>query len=157
MYNQNQKEDTVDKNWIPDENEGIRRRTFLALMGAAGVTLAGVTLAARRAYAEPINIKEMKKGEDVFAYIKRIKGKFDQKFYQQVIGAANDFKEGDETIGVGAKDDATRKIARDLLANTKIKDLHEHPLLKDDLQQLIWNTTDISQYEKVKDWTMDQI
>jgi ethanolamine ammonia-lyase large subunit len=147
----------VDTNWLPNDNEGIRRRTFLALMGAAGVTLAGVSLAARRAYAEPIKIKEMKKGEDVFAYVNRIKGKFDQKLYQQVIGAANEFKEGDETIGVGAKDDATRKIARELLAGTKIKDLHEHPLLKDDLQQLIWNTTDVSQYEKVRDWTMGQL
>jgi ethanolamine ammonia-lyase large subunit len=126
-------------------------------MGAAGVTLAGVTLAVRRASAEAVAIKEMNKGEDVFAYIKRTKGKFDQKRYQQVIGAANEFKEGDETIGVGAKDAATRKIARDLLANTKIKDLHEHPLLRDDLQKLIWNTTDMTPYEKVKDWTMGQL
>jgi ethanolamine ammonia-lyase large subunit len=147
----------MDKNWFPNENEGIHRRTFLALMGAAGVTLAGVTLAARRAAAEVITIKEMKKGEDVFAYIKRAKGKFDQKLYQQVIGAANEFKEGDETIGVGAKDDATRKIARQLLANTRIKDLYEHPLLVDDLQKLIWKTTDQAQYEKVKDWTMGEL
>ena len=116
-----------------------------------------MTLAAKQAYAEPIKIKKMKKGEDVFAYIKRIKGKYDQKLYQQVIGAANDFKEGDVTIGVGAKDDATRKIARELLANTKIKDLYEHPLLVDDLQKLIWKTTDQAQYEKVKDWTMGQL
>ena len=82
---------------------------FLAMMGVAGVAFTGLTLTAKRASAEAIKIQKMKKGEDVFAYIKRIKGKYDQTLYQQVIGAANDFKEGDLTIGVGAKDDATRK------------------------------------------------
>jgi hypothetical protein len=42
--------------------------------------------------------------EDVFAYNRRIKGGFDQTFYQQVIGASNAFKEGDQAIGVGAED-----------------------------------------------------
>ena len=97
-----------------------------------------------------IAITEVKPGEDVFAYISRVQGGFDQTLYQQVIGAANDFKEGDQAIGVGAADEATRENARALLANTKIKDLHEHPLLVDDLQQLIWQTTDQAQYAKVR-------
>ncbi len=147
----------MDNNWILKEHEGIHRRTFLAMMGVAGATLAGVTLTAKRAAAEAVTIQEMKKGEDVFAYIQRIKGEFDQTLYQQIIGAANDFKEGDLTIGVGAKDEATRKIARELLANTKIKDLHEHPLFVDNLQKLLWKTIDQAQYEKVKDWTMGEL
>jgi len=96
-------------------------------------------------------------GEDVFAYISRVNGNFDQTLYQQVVGAANDFKEGDRAIAVGADDEATRANARSLLTNTKIKDLHAHPLLVDDLQQLIWQTTDEAQYAKVKDWTMGQL
>ena len=147
----------MDKNLLPNEQEGIHRRTFLAMMGVAGATFAGLTLTAKRAAAEAITIQGVKKGEDVFAYLKRIKGKFDQTLYQQVIGAANDFKEGDLTIGVGAQDEATRKIARELLANTKIGDLYEHPLFVDDLQKLIWKTTDQGQYEKVKDWTMGEL
>jgi ethanolamine ammonia-lyase large subunit len=127
------------------------------MMSVAGVALAGLTLTANRAAAEALKIQEMKKGEDVFAYIKRIKGKFDSTLYQQVIGAANDFKEGDLTIGVGAKDEATRKITRELLANTKIKDLYEHPLFVDNLQKLIYKTTDQAQYEKVKNWTMGEL
>ena len=60
-------------------------------------------------------------------------------------------------MGWGPDDETTRQNARTLLANTKIKDLYEHPLLADDLQKLIWQTTDQAQYEKVKDWTMGQL
>jgi ethanolamine ammonia-lyase large subunit len=104
-----------------------------------------------------VTIRDVKPGEDVFGYIQRVKGSFDQTLYQQVIGASNVFKEGDETIKVGADDGKTRENARALLANTKIKDLYEHPLLADDLQKLIWQTTDAGQYGKVKDWTMGQL
>ena len=88
-----------------------------------------------------VTISEVKPGEDVFGYITRVQGNFDQTLYQQVIGASNAFKEGDQTIGVGADDETTRQNARTLLANTKIKDLYEHPLLVDDLQKLIWKST----------------
>ena len=128
------------------------------MVGAAGAALAGYRVAARAASGGgTIAVAEVKPGEDVFAYIGRVKGGFDQTLYQQVIGAANDFKEGDQAIGVAAADEATRENARALLANTKIKDLHEHPLLVDDLQQLIWQTTDQAQYAKVQDWTMGQL
>jgi len=127
----------------------------LSRMLIAGVVCAGIFCLS--AYCGAVTIKEVKPGEDVFAYISRLKGSFDQTLYQQVIGASNAFKEGDQTIGVGADDETTRQNARTLLANTKIKDLYEHPLLADDLQKLIWQTTDQAQYEKVKGWTMGQL
>jgi len=127
----------MNKNWWSKEHEWMSRRKFLALM-EAGATLAGYTVVARTASgAGTTAVKDVKPGEDVFAYVSRVKGGFDQLLYQQVIGAANDFKEGHLAIGVGAVDEATRKNARALLTNTKIKDLYEHPLLVDDLQQLI--------------------
>lgn len=147
----------MDTSWIPKENNYLHRRTFLAAMGIAGASLAGLTLSAKRASAEPVKIEQIQSGEDIFAHIKRVKGKFDQVYYQQVIGAANDFKEGDLTIGVGTSDDATRKNAREILANTTIRDLYDHPLLTDDLQKLIWETTDQAQYDNVKDWTMAEL
>jgi ethanolamine ammonia-lyase large subunit len=104
-----------------------------------------------------ITIKDVKPGEDVFSYIKRVKGSFNQKMYQQVIGAANAFKEGDRTIGVAADNDASRENARKLLANTKIKDLTNHPLLNDDLYKFIAKSTNSAQYNKIKDWTMGQM
>lgn len=107
--------------------------------------------------AGAVAVRDAKPGEDVFRYVERIKGKFDHTFYQQVIGAANPYKEGDEALGVAADDDAARENARRLLANTKIKDIHENPLFVDNLQKLIWKTTDIAQYEKVMNWTMGEL
>ena len=104
-----------------------------------------------------VSITDVKSGEDIFKYIERIKGKFDQTLYRQIIGAANAFKEGDEAISVAADNEKSRGNARKLLANTKIKDLHEHPLLADTLQKFIWDTTDNAAYEKIKGWTMGEL
>ena len=139
----------------------MKRRDFLMLC-AAGVIIPSA-IPEMKVFAQtapkviPNSIKEVLPGEDIFAYINRVKGSFDQTLYRQVIGASNAFKEGDETIGVGAGDEKTRQNARSLLSNTKIKDLHEHPLHIDDLQKLIWQTTDKAQYEKIKNWTMGEL
>ena len=132
---------------------------MLAMMGAtSGAIAAGYSMVAKAASVEgTIAVAEAEPREDVFAYVSRTKGKFDQTLYQQVIGAANDFKEGDQAIGVGAKDETSRKNARTLLANTRIRDFDAYPLFVDDLQKLIWQTTDKDQYAKVQDWTMGQL
>jgi ethanolamine ammonia-lyase large subunit len=156
-----------EEDGLSTEFEGLSRRNFLAIVGATGA-LAATAVACRStkesgetgakpAEGEGVTIGDVKPDEDVFAYISRVKSGFDQTLYQQVIGAANDFKEGDLAIGVGAKDDASRQNARKLLTNTKIKDLYEHPLFVDDLQKLVWQTTDQAQYEKLKDWTMGEL
>jgi len=137
------------------EGQGLSRRELLVMMSAA-TALASYGNAAR-ADRDNIVVQGVAPGEDVFAYVSRRTGGFDRTVYQQVIGAANDFKEGDRAIGVGAADEATRTNARALLTNTKIRDLYEHPLFEDDLQRLIWQTTDQAQYAKVKDWTMGQL
>jgi ethanolamine ammonia-lyase large subunit len=139
--------------------QGLSRRDVIAIMGAAsGAIAAGYSTVAKAASdRSAIAIEEVKPGEDVFGHVSRVKGKFDQSLYQQIIGAANDFKEGDQAIGVGAKDEASRKNARALLANTRIRDIHEHPLHVDDLQRLIWQTTDKNRYAKVQDWTMGRL
>ncbi|MBD9373068.1 ethanolamine ammonia-lyase subunit EutB [Rhizobium sp. ARZ01] len=141
-----------------NQPDGLSRRDLLVMAGAAAAGLTAYSHTARAAAdVGTIEIEEVKQGENVFAYISRIKGGFDQTAYRQVIGAANEFKEGDQAIGVGAANAATRANARALLSNTKIQDLYERPLFEDDLQRLIWQTTDQAQYEKVKDWTMGQL
>ncbi|MDR6757875.1 ethanolamine ammonia-lyase large subunit [Mycoplana sp. BE70] len=148
----------MTKGVLSNQANGLSRRDLLVMAGATTAGLAVYGHIARAAVGGgTIEIEEVKQGEDVFTYIGRVKGGFDQTVYRQVIGAANEFKEGDQAIGVGAEDQTTRANARALLANTKIRDLYEHPLFEDDLQRLIWQTTDQAQYEKVKDWTMGQL
>ncbi|MDY6837745.1 MAG: ethanolamine ammonia-lyase subunit EutB [Thermodesulfobacteriota bacterium] len=121
----------------------------------AGVVLWGCLSLGTHAAA--VTIKDVRPGEDVFAYVKRIKGRFHRTLYRQVIGAANPYREGDEAIRVAADDPITRVHARMLLAHTRIKDIHEHPLFEDELQELIEETTDKAQYHGVKDWTMGEL
>jgi len=130
------------------------KKKLLKIIVAGIICLGFISLST---YCEAITIKEVKPGEDVFAYITRIKGAFDQTLYRQVIGAANAFKEGDQALGVAADDNISRENARKLLANTKIKDLHAHPLLADNLQKFLWQTTDPDKYNKIKDWTLGQL
>ncbi len=78
-------------------------------------------------------ILETKPREDLFAFMDRTLGKFDRTTYQQLVGAANAFKEGDQILGVAATDEAVRKKARRLLSNTRIGDILKHPLFEDKL------------------------
>ncbi len=107
--------------------------------------------------ASAVTIKDVKSGEDVMGYLQRTNKKFDQELYKQIFGAANPFKEGDVAAGVAADNDATRENARKLLANTKIKTIHERPLFEDGLRELIWSSVDLAQYNKVKDWTLGDL
>ena len=73
--------------------EGLSRRNFLVIMGAAAGTAADYDIVAAAAPIEAaMVIDEVKPGEDVFAYIDRVNAGFDQTLYQKVIGSANDFK-----------------------------------------------------------------
>ena len=91
----------------------MSRRQFLVMVGAASAALAGYRIAARAASSGgTIAVPEVVPDEDIFAYISRVKGGFDLTLYRQLLGAANDFKEGDQAIGVAAADATTRSNAR---------------------------------------------
>jgi ethanolamine ammonia-lyase large subunit len=90
-------------------------------------------------------------------YTQRNKMGFDQALYRRIFGFANEYKEGDEAIGVAATDSAARENARKLLSNARIRGLHENVLLEDELQKLIWDTTNQEQYQKIKDWTVGDL
>jgi ethanolamine ammonia-lyase large subunit len=128
----------------------INRRYFLQSMAAGAAVLAFSNLPG-------YTLEMTKSGEDVFAYIKRIKGHFDVDLYRQILGAANEFKEGDQIIGVAAKDDATRIMARELLSNTRISAIVSHPLLNDDLQLLINTSLNVNESNKVSGWTLGEL
>ncbi|MEO2034651.1 MAG: ethanolamine ammonia-lyase subunit EutB [Planctomycetaceae bacterium] len=80
--------------------------------------------------------------EDVFGFVRRVAGEHNQALYARVLGAANDFKEGDQAVGVAAADEESRQTARQLLARTRLADIDAHSLHQDNLFRFI--TTDSS-------------
>ena len=59
-----------------EDNDGISRRNFLAVMGAAAGALASYRSVARAASGGgTIAVAEVKPGEDIFAYISRVNGR----------------------------------------------------------------------------------
>jgi len=91
-------------------------------------------------------------GESIIQYLNRTQGKFDSTSYRQLIGAANPFKEGDATLNIAAKDEAHRQLARQLLNDTTIEEIEQHPLFVDDLFDLIKGTT--SENKEIANWTL---
>lgn len=102
-----------------------------------------------------IAIKTPKINEDIFSYINREKGEFNITLYRQILGAANTYKEGDETIKVAALNEDSRKNARQLLANTKIKDLAQNSVFTDEIQELIQKTT--FEDTELSKWSMQEL
>jgi len=84
-----------------------------------------------------VRVLPLKKHEDILSYISRQRGGFDGDLYRRIIGAANDFKEGDRIVGVAAGDETSRRRARQLLLNTRVEDIVSHPLFDDPLYDTI--------------------
>ena len=84
-----------------------------------------------------MDIKTPKINEDIFEYIHRVHGKFELNIYRKILGSCNEFKEGDQQIGVAANSDKSRINARILLANTKLKNLQTKSVFSDELEELI--------------------
>tara|TARA_R110002012_G_scaffold17930_4_gene66643 strand:- start:11076 stop:13391 length:2316 start_codon:yes stop_codon:yes gene_type:complete len=94
-------------------------------------------------------------GEDIFSYIQKTKGKFDITLYRQILGAANAFKEGDETLKIAAVSGESRINSRALLANTTIGDLNKITVYTDDIQVLIEQST--VKNKELESWTMQDL
>ncbi|WP_373691574.1 ethanolamine ammonia-lyase subunit EutB [Hyalangium versicolor] len=86
-----------------------------------------------------------------------MRGAFDLRLYQQVLGAANDFKEGDAAIGVAAADAVSRANARTLLERTRLGELHAHPPLEDRLFVFMLEAIDAEVRAATADWTVGRL
>ncbi|MEM6726387.1 MAG: ethanolamine ammonia-lyase subunit EutB, partial [Bacteroidota bacterium] len=104
---------------------------------------------------EGVQLKKPKPKEDIFTYIQRVKGEFDRTLYKQILGAANAFKEGDQTLNIAALDETTRASARLLLSNTKVKGLNEQIVYRDELLDLIHQS--IVENDEVANWTFQEL
>jgi ethanolamine ammonia-lyase large subunit len=143
----------------------LRRRGFLGTV-AAGTAAALLPGTGCSKDGEPIppagntvRITDVQPGEDLFDYIRRQRGDFDATLYRQLVGAANDYKEGDEAIGVAAdrQDAESRRNARTLLGNTKLGKIDAQPLLIDEQYRLIQATTDATARARIAGWTLAEL
>lgn len=148
----------------------MRRRTFLRSLGLLGL---GAALGRGRAVAaeatEPtgelagaaaglgVAISEVRAGEDLFSYITRVRGSFDQDFFQELLGAANEFKEGDQALGLHAADVGSRRQARRLLAATRIGDLRSRAIHPDAIYELIEGAVDAEVAARLAPWTLGEL
>lgn len=117
----------------------LSRRGFITaistpLLLGSGVGSSSVWCAERNS---AIELAPSQPGEDIFSFIRKQTGRFDTALYHKILGAANEFKEGDAIIGVAAASESSRDRARQLLSNTRIADLVAHPPWTDSLSR--WN------------------
>ena len=123
----------------------MQRRDFLSKLGMATVSY---TLVSGKVFGESdhfhfekIEVPSPLVGEDLFQYIQRQKGSFDVTLYRQLLGAANEFKEGDEIAGISATSDEDRLKARMLLAETTLDNIRKHSVFTDEQSEFIEQST----------------
>ncbi|NVK83571.1 MAG: ethanolamine ammonia-lyase subunit EutB [Cytophagia bacterium] len=126
------------------------------MFGAGALIMTGCDFSSSKGATIPgVHLGKIEPDEDIFRYIVRNKGQLDRTMYRQIIGATNEFKEGDLTLEVAAADEASRSSARTLLSNTKIKDLHAYSLYEDELEALINEST--QENPELENWTMGEL
>lgn len=140
----------------------LNRREFCgaaasSVLGAGLIREALSSPPAKEAYTAGVRVSETREGEDLFSYIGRVRGRFDQTLYRQTIGAANEFKEGDQILGVAAADDDSRRKARSLLANTRTGRLSAQPLFEDDLCTRLQADVNPAARREVADRTLGEL
>ncbi|MDA1051831.1 MAG: ethanolamine ammonia-lyase subunit EutB [Planctomycetota bacterium] len=138
----------------------MQRRTFLSTLVSGSTAIAFTNVRLRSAFGqrhEGVSIAATGAGESVFQYVDRVNGAFDAGLYKQILGAANDFKEGDQIVGIAAADEASRDRARELLGNTLVRELDAHPVLADQLGGLLQRTVDRGVAGRTADLTVREL
>ncbi|HLM47276.1 MAG TPA: ethanolamine ammonia-lyase subunit EutB, partial [Myxococcaceae bacterium] len=104
-----------------------------------------------------VSIPHVLPEEDVFAWMRRVHGAFEHRLYQRLVGAANELKEGDASLGVAAVDEASRHNARALLARTRLGDLDAYPLIEERLYSYMQGAVDPEAQARTASWTLGEL
>ncbi|MFT5056054.1 MAG: ethanolamine ammonia-lyase large subunit [Pseudoalteromonas distincta] len=141
----------------------MTREEFIKLSGLAGASvliLNGCDFfvsknEALATSADGVVIQNPTSGEDIFSYINRVNGGFENTLYRQILGAANEFKEGDKSLNISAANKQSRIHARELLGNTNIGSLNGHSVYKDEILELIQQST--KDNPTIESWTLRKL
>jgi ethanolamine ammonia-lyase large subunit len=123
----------------------MQRRHFLQTVAGGSAAIVAACTSHKLLVAQStrsVTIDEPRLSEGIIQYSDRVGGAFDTALYKQILGAANDFKEGDQIVGVAAATEQDRWRARKLLGNTRLAELDAHPVLTDELSALLRRTID---------------
>ena len=143
-----------DSDLTTEGSECMSRRKFCCVLAGS---LVGSGLLPPLLQARLLETLETKPQEDLFAFMDRTIGNFDRTTYQQLIGAANAFKEGDQILGVAADDETVRSNARRLLSNTRLGDILKHPLFEDNLYSHLLENLSPDSVKKTSPMTIGEL
>lgn len=145
------------------ETEGTRRvprRTFLqGIVGGASAVALACTDGGGPVAFDPlvgVALEPSDASVDVFSYLEA-RGGFDLDGYRRILGAANEFKEGDASLGVAAADPASREAARGLLRATRLGEIVAHPVFEDEVSKAIAEDVDGDVAERLASWTLGEL
>ncbi|MCI4669035.1 MAG: ethanolamine ammonia-lyase [Bacteroidia bacterium] len=137
----------------------ISRKSFvsqLGLLGASIMVLDGCNLWQGSNTSNTTIFKNPPlKGESVFAFIERIEGSVDMDLYRQILGRANEFKEGDQAMGLAAGSNSEQQQARELILNSRVADIDQYVVFEDELHQLILSST--QEIKEIQNWTFREL
>jgi len=138
----------------------IQRRRFLSGV-VGGISACTFGLGRSQTFAQQrhpgTRVPASTATEDLFAHLRHHPDGFTPTLYRQLLGHANEFKEGDESLGLAATSTAARQRARRLLASTRIGDLHAQPVFEDALFQYIEQAVDATITQELADWTLGEL
>jgi ethanolamine ammonia-lyase large subunit len=144
--------------WHSTVSLSRRRVLQTGLLSAASVPLGAHALAQQTALSASLQVlPEPLANEDLVAYVHRIAGGWDIGLYRRVLGAANEYKEGDEIIGVCAKTPAERTLARRLLEQTTLGQIDAHPPFEDRMLEVVRGGQRSIQTKQIQGWTLGQL
>lgn len=103
------------------------------------------------------NLPEGLENEDVIAYVHRIAGGWDVDWYRRVLGAANEYKEGDEILGVSARTPAERQLARRLLEQTTLEQIDSHRPFEDKMLSVLGLAQSKTQTQEIQAWKLAEL
>jgi len=136
----------------------MRRRGFIGGVAIGTVAVSTWQVARSASFDRATSgLAPVEDREDIFSFLERQCGKFDRELYVKILGNANEFKEGDQIVGVAALDAQSRFNARSLIANTRLSDIDAHPPLVDELHSWIARTTTPATPRSLEGMTLGQL
>lgn len=79
---------------------------------------------------------------------------------KEVLAKANEYKSGDQLAGVAATSAEERVAAKVVLAQLKLSDLFNNPVVpyeEDEVTRIIIDDVNLRTYEKIKNWTVEEL